>query len=99
MLKKKDPSLLVFEADQVLKRVEKMGDLFEPVLKLKQKLPKLEVGASPSTSPRSGSTGAAGDARRPVRTGLQISAQAGSRKKTAKPGGKKATAGKKTRKI
>ena len=41
MLKKKDASLLVFEADQVLKRVEKMGDLFEPVLKLKQKLPKL----------------------------------------------------------
>ena len=47
LLKKKDASLLVFEADQVLKRVEKMGDLFEPVLKLKQKLPKLaaDVGA------------------------------------------------------
>jgi bifunctional non-homologous end joining protein LigD len=40
-LKKKDASLLVFEADQVLKRAEKMGDLFEPVLKLKQKLPQL----------------------------------------------------------
>jgi bifunctional non-homologous end joining protein LigD len=39
--KKKDASLLVFEAGQVLERVEKMGDLFEPVLKLKQKLPKL----------------------------------------------------------
>src|SRR5271154_7051813 len=39
--KKKDAILLVFEAGQVLERVEKMGDLFEPVLKLKQKLPKL----------------------------------------------------------
>ena len=48
LLKKKDAGLLVFEAGQVLKRVEKMGDLFEPVLKLKQKLPKLaaDVGAS-----------------------------------------------------
>ena len=40
-LKKKDADLLVFEAAQVLKRVEKMGDLFAPVLKLQQKLPKL----------------------------------------------------------
>ena len=35
-----DPARLVFEAADVLKRVEKMGDLFEPVVKLKQKLPK-----------------------------------------------------------
>jgi len=41
-LKKKDAGLLVFESHQVLSRVEKMGDLFAPVLKLKQKLPKLE---------------------------------------------------------
>jgi len=40
-LKKKDAQRLVFEAADVLKRVEKMGDLFEPVLKLKQKLPQL----------------------------------------------------------
>ncbi len=40
-LKKKDAQRLVFEATDVLKRVEKMGDLFEPVLKLKQKLPQL----------------------------------------------------------
>jgi bifunctional non-homologous end joining protein LigD len=39
--KKKDASRLVFEAKDVLARVEKMGDLFEPVLKLKQKLPQL----------------------------------------------------------
>ncbi len=41
-LKRADPELLVFTADQTLKRMEKLGDLFEPVLNLKQKLPKLE---------------------------------------------------------
>jgi len=64
-LKKKDADLLVFEAAEVLKRVEKMGDLFAPVLKLKQKLPKLagveeETGidiAAQAESPR-------GDAKR-----------------------------------
>jgi bifunctional non-homologous end joining protein LigD len=40
-LKKKDASLLVFEAPQVIERLDKMGDLFEPVLKLKQKLPSM----------------------------------------------------------
>ena len=40
-LKKKDPKLLVFEAHQTLDRVEKTGDLFAPLLQLKQKLPKL----------------------------------------------------------
>ena len=42
-LKKGDARLLVFESDQVLERVKKYGDLFEPVLKLKQKLPALEA--------------------------------------------------------
>lgn len=41
-LKKSDPELLVFTSEQALKRVEKSGDLFEPVLKLKQSLPKLD---------------------------------------------------------
>ena len=40
-LKKKDPSLLVFEAPQVIERFEKMGDLHAPVLELKQRLPDL----------------------------------------------------------
>ena len=39
VLKKKDPKLVVFEAPQVLDRIEKHGDLFDPVLKLRQKLP------------------------------------------------------------
>ena len=34
-----DANLLVFDSDQVLVRFEKLGDLFEPVLTLKQKLP------------------------------------------------------------
>ena len=42
VLAKKNPKLVVFEAAEVLKRVEQMGDLFEPVLKLKQKLPDLQ---------------------------------------------------------
>src|SRR5215510_11751681 len=40
-LKKGDPEQLVFISDEVLKRAEKLGDLFEPVLKLKQKLPEI----------------------------------------------------------
>ncbi len=39
-LKKKDPKLLTFTSDQVLERVAELGDLFEPIETLKQKLPK-----------------------------------------------------------
>jgi len=39
-LKKKEPGLLKFRSEKVLARVEKLGDLFEPVEQLKQKLPK-----------------------------------------------------------
>ena len=42
-LKNGDAKLLVFESDQVLERTKKLGDLFEPVLKLKQKLPPVAV--------------------------------------------------------
>ena len=63
LLKKKDATWLVFEAEQVLKRVEKMGDLFEPMLKLKQKLPEVSGAGS-------GKTAAA------IKAGLEISAQA-----------------------
>ncbi len=49
-LKKKDAARLVFEAKDVLQRVEKMGDLFEPVQKLKQKLPQL-AGLAPEAPP------------------------------------------------
>jgi bifunctional non-homologous end joining protein LigD len=39
-LKKKKADLLKFRSDQVLTRVEKAGDLFEPLEELKQRLPK-----------------------------------------------------------
>jgi len=42
-LEKGDPKLLVFEAGKVLERAKKFGDLFAPVLKLKQKMPPLEA--------------------------------------------------------
>ena len=38
-LKAGKPEALVFTKDDLLKRIDKHGDLFEPVLKLKQKLP------------------------------------------------------------
>jgi bifunctional non-homologous end joining protein LigD len=40
-VKRKDASRLIFEAPDVLKRVKELGDLYEPVLKLKQKLPEV----------------------------------------------------------
>jgi len=47
-LKKKDASLLVFEASQTVARFEKKGDLFEPLLELKQKLPDLKAATQAS---------------------------------------------------
>lgn len=38
-LQQHDPTLLVFDWEQVLSRCQQLGDLFEPVLKLRQKLP------------------------------------------------------------
>ena len=43
VVRKRNPNQLSFEAKEVLKRVEKMGDLFAPVLILKQKMPSLSV--------------------------------------------------------
>ncbi|HKT70152.1 MAG TPA: non-homologous end-joining DNA ligase [Terriglobales bacterium] len=52
-LEKKNPKLLEFDSNDVLKRVEAKGDLFEPVLKLKQKLPDLgAVEGEKATRPR-----------------------------------------------
>jgi len=41
--KKKTPKLLNFETEDVLRRVKKHGDLFAPVLTLKQKLPAISA--------------------------------------------------------
>ncbi len=42
-LKKKKPGLLTFDSEAVLKRVGQLGDLFAPVLQLKQKLPSIKA--------------------------------------------------------
>jgi bifunctional non-homologous end joining protein LigD len=39
-LRARDPALLSFETDVALRRVEERGDLFAPLLTLKQKLPR-----------------------------------------------------------
>ncbi|MHB8995214.1 MAG: non-homologous end-joining DNA ligase [Armatimonadota bacterium] len=40
-IEREDPGSLVFEAEQVLERVEKLGDLYEPVVTMKQTVPEL----------------------------------------------------------
>jgi bifunctional non-homologous end joining protein LigD len=83
--KKKDATLLVFEAGQVIKRVEKMGDLFEPVLTLKQKLPKLSrvEEAQPQA----------------ISSGIDLAAQAEEKETTKKSVRRASPSRKKTRKI
>jgi len=88
LLKKKDATFLVFEAEQVLQRVEKLGDLFAPVLKLKQKLPKFP-GREPDTP------GAEADLERSE----QSAPHSARRKKTVKPASKNKVSGKKARKT
>jgi bifunctional non-homologous end joining protein LigD len=83
-LKKGDPSLLAFEAGQVLERAKKYGDLFAPVLKLKQKMPPLEALQGMET----GGVAALQNPARPRKQG-GTSARVGSRKKrasSARPG-------------
>lgn len=68
-LKKKDAGLLVFESQQTLDRVQRLGDLFAPLLSLKQKLPKLAgIGAGEASA---------------VAAGLEMAAQ-GERPRAAK---------------
>ncbi len=60
-LKKAEPSMLFFEAEAALREMQRAGDIFAPVLTLKQKLPKafLEFEKNPaSKSANSGSNGA-----------------------------------------
>jgi bifunctional non-homologous end joining protein LigD len=53
-VRKSDSSLLFFEPDAALKRLQRVGDLFAPMLKLKQKLPRpfLELQTSPKVTKR-----------------------------------------------
>jgi bifunctional non-homologous end joining protein LigD len=89
-LKKKDASLLVFESQQVLRRTEKMGDLFTPLLKLRQELPKLsQIGEAEVPRPASGLEMAA--------QGRRSATKPPTASKSVPP--KRATAGKRNRKV
>jgi bifunctional non-homologous end joining protein LigD len=94
-LKKKDASLLVFEALQVLQRFEKMGNLHAPVLNLKQKLPDLRgvaaaAGAESTTvdlaaqAEEEALTKSRARAKRPSKVPKKSKAPSGSRKPPAK---------------
>jgi bifunctional non-homologous end joining protein LigD len=83
LLKKKDASLLVFEAEQVIKRVEKLGDLFEPTLKLRQKLPKFS-GVEMDAAATSGAGLEISAPAEPTVAGRKTSVKLAIRKKTAR---------------
>ncbi len=83
--KKKDANLLVFRSDQTIARFEKMGDLFEPTLRLKQKLPKPNAAAP------------AGPTNEPVE--IAAHAEDAPRRTAAKKQAKKAPAKKKRSKV
>ena len=65
-VKKKNAGLLVFESSQTIARFEKMGDLFEPVLELKQKLPDMKAAAA-AKEPQPIEIAAQADENLPVR--------------------------------
>jgi len=84
-VKKKDAARLVFEAKDVLARVEKIGDLFEPVQKLKQKLPQLAgLGAASETEDEGVSPAAQAEAQpspKKQKTAAKGKSAAGKRRK------------------
>jgi len=77
-LKKKDAALLVFEASQTIERFEKKGDLFEPLLELKQQLPDVKAAAATS-EPKPITVAAPADGKDP--------AQKSARKKSSRASG------------
>jgi bifunctional non-homologous end joining protein LigD len=87
-LKKKDAGLLVFESKQTIARFEKMGDLFEPVLKLKQKLPDLKA-AVPSAAAE----------KKPIEMAAQADDDHRPKKATRKPAARKAPPRKKRGRV
>jgi bifunctional non-homologous end joining protein LigD len=89
--KRRDAGLLVFEAPQVVARVEKLGDLFEPVLELKQRLPDLKKAGAAVPGSEAIETAAQADEDDPPRkiaekktTGKKSSRKGGVRKKPGK---------------
>jgi bifunctional non-homologous end joining protein LigD len=90
-LKKKDAARLVFEAKDVLARVDKMGDLFEPVLRLQQKLPQL-AGLAAASETVGKSEAKAGSERAAPEAGRPTQAKEKARKNSTATKGKSATA-------
>lgn len=87
-IKKKDANLLVFKSDQTIARFEKMGDLFEPTLTLKQRLPQLNAAAVGGGKPSA-----------PVELAAQAEKKTSPRSSRAKKSGKSAPARKKSSKV
>ena len=79
--KKKDAGLLVFEAPKAIARFEKMGDLFEPLLELKQKLPDLKATAAAIGKEAPIEIAAQAEEAKEVET-CEASKEGGSREKT-----------------
>ena len=87
--KKKDANLLAFEAKQVVARVEKMGDLFAPVLELKQRLPDLKAGAASAVVEAQPTISIAAQAEEaPEKPGRHAAKKTGKRPRTRKVGRK-----------
>jgi bifunctional non-homologous end joining protein LigD len=87
-LKKKDPTVLVFESSQTIARFEKLGDLFEPVLKLKQRLPNLQAA-----------TASAGVERKPIELAVQADDDHRPKRAPRKPAAKRAAVRRKRSKV
>jgi len=81
-LKKKDAGLLVFESSDVIKRFDKLGDLFEPVLELKQKLPEMQAAVASAHEPEPVEIAAQADEADPGRNSSR-------KKPSARPAAKK----------
>jgi bifunctional non-homologous end joining protein LigD len=88
-LTKGDPNLLVFDSATVLERVKKHGDLFAPVLKLKQKLPPVAAlaGIDPSCTVTAKQTSAPGKERK--KTAAKKSATKASAKRKSRSGARR----------
>jgi len=82
-LKKAQPELLVFDSGQVLSRGEKLGDLFAPVLELRQKLPTIEELRSASTAHDNAKPGAGKSAKPGGAARVETSPRDGSKKSVA----------------
>jgi bifunctional non-homologous end joining protein LigD len=88
-LRKKDAALLVFEARQTVSRVEKLGDLFAPLLELKQRLPE----------PKQSTASAVPGPKEPISIAAQAEEPKPARRRVAKKAAPRAPAPNSRRKI